>query len=157
MIPSLERLSFPFGRHTEGRQVQQVSSIHKRKAVMEKRITPGRFIPTGDKRDVWSCRCGYQGTTACGKTNDGEAGLWCPKCMQSNVKNSLKTIRVDVTRWQRGIAEVKCCGAWLLCHSFTNTCSHCERDFNSSGQLLAPRSQWGEETGESLPEILSIT
>jgi hypothetical protein len=24
----------------------------------------------------------------------------------------------------------------------------CGREFNSSGQLLAPREQWGEETGE---------
>ena len=27
-------------------------------------------------------------------------------------------------------------------------CHKCEREYNSSGQLLAPRSQWGEETSE---------
>lgn len=38
---------------------------------------------------------------------------------------------------------------------FTNECE-CGADYNSAGQLLAPRSQWGEETGESLADILSI-
>lgn len=43
--------------------------------------------------------------------------------------------------------EVKCCGEWLHCGSFTNTCQ-CGADYNMSGQRLAPRAQWGEETGE---------
>lgn len=30
----------------------------------------------------------------------------------------------------------------------------CARDYNSSGQLLAPREQWGWDTGESLSDIL---
>jgi hypothetical protein len=38
---------------------------------------------------------------------------------------------------------------------FTNTCD-CGADYNMSGQLLAHRSQWGEETGESLSDILGI-
>ena len=29
-----------------------------------------------------------------------------------------------------------------------STCTKCGADYNSSGQLLAPRYQWGEETGE---------
>lgn len=28
-------------------------------------------------------------------------------------------------------------------------CERCGRDYNSAGQLLAPREQWGEETGET--------
>ena len=31
----------------------------------------------------------------------------------------------------------------------------CEADYNSSGQRLAPREQWGWDTGESLGEILN--
>lgn len=31
----------------------------------------------------------------------------------------------------------------------------CNTDYNSSGQRLAPRSQWGWDTGETLDEILS--
>lgn len=49
----------------------------------------------------------------------------------------------------------KCeCGHELLCAEFTNTCK-CGRDYNMSGQLLAPRSQWGWDTGESVEDILS--
>ena len=39
------------------------------------------------------------------------------------------------------------CGERLELVNFTNTCD-CGRDYNSSGQLLAPREQWGAETGE---------
>ena len=47
------------------------------------------------------------------------------------------------------------CGREVTLHGFTNTCQ-CGKDYNWAGQLLAPRSQWGEETGESLADILSI-
>lgn len=32
-------------------------------------------------------------------------------------------------------------------------CEDCEREYNSSGQQLAPRSQWGEETGETAADF----
>lgn len=51
---------------------------------------------------------------------------------------------------------VRCgCGEEVELHGFTNTCE-CGCDYNMSGSLLAPREQWGEETGESLSDILSI-
>ena len=51
---------------------------------------------------------------------------------------------------------IRCdCGEEVVCEHFTNTCS-CGRDYNFSGQLLAPRAQWGEETGEHLSNILRI-
>ena len=51
----------------------------------------------------------------------------------------------------------KCaCGSHVDLDGFTNTCDRCGRDYNSAGQLLAPRSQWGEETGETASEILAI-
>ena len=46
-------------------------------------------------------------------------------------------------------AQLKCCNKWLSLGNFTNTCEVCSADYNGSGQLLAPRSQWGEETGEN--------
>ena len=50
----------------------------------------------------------------------------------------------------------KCrCGRDVEFSKFTNTCE-CGADYNMSGQQLAPRSQWGEETGESLADILQI-
>lgn len=40
------------------------------------------------------------------------------------------------------------CGAEFTLRNFTNTCYDCGADYNMSGQRLAPREQWGEETGE---------
>lgn len=48
-----------------------------------------------------------------------------------------------------------CCGGEVLLEGFTNTCS-CGADYNSSGQILADRSFWGEETGECLSDILGV-
>lgn len=49
-------------------------------------------------------------------------------------------------------AIAKCsCGSKVTLEHFTNTCE-CGRDYNTSGQLLAPREQWGEETGEHWSE-----
>lgn len=47
--------------------------------------------------------------------------------------------------WRTGKCE--CCGRELDLMSFTNDCE-CGAEYNSSGQRLAPREQWGEETGE---------
>ena len=40
------------------------------------------------------------------------------------------------------------CGKYVELARFTNTCDGCGADYNGSGQELAPREQWGEETGE---------
>tara|TARA_Y100001937_G_scaffold95552_1_gene129824 strand:- start:162 stop:605 length:444 start_codon:yes stop_codon:yes gene_type:complete len=50
-------------------------------------------------------------------------------------------------------AQIKCCGKWMSLSKFTNTCE-CGADYNGSGQLLALREQWGEETGEHWTECL---
>lgn len=49
-----------------------------------------------------------------------------------------------------------CCGVELECIGMTSTCTVCSTDYNSAGQQLAPRAQWGEETGESIGDILAI-
>lgn len=46
------------------------------------------------------------------------------------------------------------CGEEVFLDGFTNTCDKCGRDYDISGNLLAPRSQWGEETGESWMDII---
>lgn len=43
----------------------------------------------------------------------------------------------------------------ILNDAFWSTCSHCGADYNGMGQHLAPREQWGEETGESLADMLN--
>ena len=50
--------------------------------------------------------------------------------------------------------EIKCCNQWLLCDNFTNTCEKCDKDYGMDGGRLAPRSQWGEETGETYSDII---
>jgi len=47
------------------------------------------------------------------------------------------------------------CGEEVVLYGFTNTCE-CGLDYNSSGQQLAPRHFWGEETGEHYSDILKI-
>lgn len=50
---------------------------------------------------------------------------------------------------------VKCdCGREVECSGFTSTCD-CGLDYNGSGQQLAPREQWGEETGEHWTDIIN--
>lgn len=55
-------------------------------------------------------------------------------------------------------AAVRCeCGAEVdLWNSWANTCDACGREYNGSGQLLAPREQWGEETGETQADFLGL-
>lgn len=47
------------------------------------------------------------------------------------------------------------CGQEVHLSGFTNTCE-CGADYNMSGSRLADRSQWGEETGESVSDILAV-
>jgi hypothetical protein len=53
---------------------------------------------------------------------------------------------------QPSIGECQC-GREVYLDRFTNSCD-CGRDYNSAGQQLADRSQWGEETGETASDIL---
>lgn len=55
--------------------------------------------------------------------------------------------------YTRGVYQCAC-GKEVLCATPTNTCE-CGADYNMSGQRLAPREQWGEETGESASDILN--
>ena len=51
------------------------------------------------------------------------------------------------------IGRCDSCGRAVALEGFTNTCD-CGADYNSAGQRLAPREQWGEETGETAADIL---
>jgi hypothetical protein len=56
----------------------------------------------------------------------------------------------DTLEWESG--EMLCdCGQKLKMYrpGADIDCDRCHRSYNSFGQLLAPRSQWGEETGET--------
>ena len=50
--------------------------------------------------------------------------------------------------------EILCdCGLRVICAEDVNPC-RCARDYNMSGQVMAPRNVWGEETGETAADIL---
>jgi hypothetical protein len=50
--------------------------------------------------------------------------------------------------------KIRCdCGLQLVCSQDINPCK-CARDYNMSGQVMAPRNLWGEETGEHPADIL---
>jgi hypothetical protein len=66
-----------------------------------------------------------------------------------------KGLRMFAHRWTEPAVGRCHCGREVVLDGFTNTC-RCGSDYNFAGQALAPRSQWGEETGESLADILSI-
>ena len=46
------------------------------------------------------------------------------------------------------------CGEMVTLVGLVNACE-CSVEYNNSGQRLAPRSQWGDDTGESISDILS--
>lgn len=47
------------------------------------------------------------------------------------------------------VVECDACENTVHCiDGWANSCSKCGTEFNGSGQTLAPRAQWGEETGE---------
>jgi hypothetical protein len=56
--------------------------------------------------------------------------------------------------WEPAIGLCNVCGTEVALEGDPCTCPKCNTDYNSAGQQLAPRSQWGEETGESLADIL---
>src|SRR5215510_4504784 len=65
--------------------------------------------------------------------------------------NGMKRGAVREYRWERTLAAVlRCdCGTHVELHDpLTNTCRTCGREFNMSGQLLAPRSQWEDRFDE---------
>jgi len=64
-------------------------------------------------------------------------------------------IEIIKKRDNDGPAIGRCtCGCAVYLDHPTNTCEDCGRDYNLRGTLLAPREQWGYETGETAADIL---
>jgi hypothetical protein len=98
------------------------------------------------KEEHVSCnKCG------CGNTKD----LTEKPCPRPGCNGYWKKEIVQFSNISRGYTLIKCdCGEEVYCDGFTNTCECCGADYNSAGQQLAPRCFWGEETGESIADIL---
>lgn len=77
------------------------------------------------------------------------------KCAMGEYDVENKGVRkYEHSYWEDAIGRCVRCRAEVILYGFTNTC-RCGADYNVSGQLLAPRSQWGEETGESASDIVN--
>lgn len=82
------------------------------------------------------------------------------KCLTGEVDGRrVDDVGVMTSRWQYyDPAVIACeqCGTHVELNlgDYCSTCDKCGADYNLSGQRLAPRSQWGEETGETLADIL---
>jgi hypothetical protein len=67
-------------------------------------------------------------------------------------------IGVKTERWHWWDPDIILCDhcrkGEVTLYGFTNTCPVCQADYNFGGQRLAPRSQWGEETGQTAADIL---
>lgn len=96
--------------------------------------------------------CDKEGTVIL-KTPEAQANY--DKCVKGKLAVTFKGIQKHNTSyWEDTVAKCICGEEIQLSRRFTSTCDECDRDYNSSGQLLADRSQWGEETGESYSDIM---
>ena len=55
--------------------------------------------------------------------------------------------------WQPGVIKCDCGRKFDYDDAWLNTCPYCGADYNGQGVRLAPRSQWGEDTGESIADV----
>ena len=78
-------------------------------------------------------------------------------CRQSNIEPRVENCSYDY--WEDAAIRCDVCGSEVVLSGFTNTCDNCLTndvivDYGLSGQRLAPREQWGEETGETYADIV---
>ena len=58
-------------------------------------------------------------------------------------------VEEDWSGRMRRFKTLRCdCGTHLTLRDWWSTECDCGTEYNGAGQTLAPRSQWGEETGE---------
>lgn len=103
---------------------------------------------------LWPCGLGGF-TFPCDQHGNVHDNELTPEGRQ-NLRKCLSGEMVDVTYqgvrastydyWGARVGQCVC-GQEVALVDFTNTCI-CGRDYNTSGCILAPRDQWGEETGE---------
>jgi hypothetical protein len=65
--------------------------------------------------------------------------------------NNTRQVTEEWVDGPRTFTVVNCgCGQEVHCYStWANDCEGCGTEYNGGGQKLAPRSQWGAETGEA--------
>lgn len=78
-------------------------------------------------------------------------------CLQGEVDGysvRLGVVRSSVQSYvEDGGGRCVCGHRVVITCSWSNTCEGCGREYSGTGQLLADRSFWGEETGESVADM----
>jgi hypothetical protein len=93
--------------------------------------------------------CDIDGNVDCAKLNPAALDNYC-QCLSGDVNGRRvdEAVKDTYFRSYRRSAVGECvCGQEVSLSGFTNTCE-CGLDYNMSGQMLAPREQWGEECNE---------
>ena len=82
------------------------------------------------------------------------------RCLKGENERGEKIVPGEVRELHSNWIEPACgkceCGTTVELEGFTNTCEGCGEDYDSCGQNLAPREQWGIETGEHPADIARI-
>jgi hypothetical protein len=71
----------------------------------------------------------------------------------------VKLLRVETFIFGQKVKVIeceKCQNEIYLQNGFANSCDGCKSEYNGFGQLLAPREEWGWETGETAADFLNM-
>jgi hypothetical protein len=114
------------------------------------------FLYVGERSWGFAFDCDADGNVDVDKLNPDARANW-EACLTGTSREGRAVVDTGVESVDRVIrhtAEGRCeCGRTVhLVSYFANPCP-CGREYNFDGQELAPRSQWGEETGESIQEM----
>lgn len=85
---------------------------------------------------------------------DDAAAINYYKCLTRQIAVVDEGFEIHVNTYNQPAIGRCHCGEEVSLGRFTNTCG-CGRDYNSAGQLLAAREDWGEETGETASDVLN--
>lgn len=113
------------------------------------------FWYVGHRNWGYSFKCDEKGVVDTSKLNPGQLASY-ESCLTGTINGSPvydAGVQRHVNYWVEPMVGLCRCGESVYLDNFTNTCA-CGRDYSMSGQLLAPREQWGEETGEHWSDII---
>ena len=107
----------------------------------------------------WSFDCDQNGIVDVDSLTTDQASTYA-RCLIGSTADSQRIIdrgaQKHISSWQEPAIGLCYCGDEVALDGFTCTCEKCGTDYNQSGQRLAPRSQWGAETGEHPADIARI-
>ena len=112
------------------------------------------FDYKGERGHGYSFECDERGVVDCARLNPAAADSLARCLAGEGTVFERRKIERREHAWREPAIGRCHCGAEVELSGFTNTCHRCDRDYNSAGQELAPREQWGEETGETLADII---